>query len=1061
MKAAIDWVAEHGVAANMLMAVILVAGAVVLPGIEQSVFPEVDSGLVTVTVEMRGAAPEEVEEGVCIKVEEAVSGIEGVKRITSRAVSGMGTVTIELENDAEPRDVMDDVKSAVDAIDSFPENSENPVVAEFEVTRQVINVALSGDVQETTLVRLGERVRDDLLGLAEISLAKLSNVRPYEVSIEVSEAEMRRYGLTFDELVAAVRSSSLDVSGGSVKTDGGEILLRARHQAYRQAEFEKLVLRTGNDGSRLTLADVASVVDAFEDTGQSARFDGQAGVLVRVYRVGDQRALDIADAVYAYVEEARADLPEGVELTTWQDDARLLRSRLDLLLDNGRTGLLLVFLTLALFLRLSLAFWVTVGIPISFLGAALVMPLLGVSVNMISLFGFIVALGIVVDDAIVVGENIYAHAEKGKKGLVAVLAGVHEVRTPVIFAILTTIAAFSPLVGIPGIMGDFVSQLPLIVVPTLLFSLVESLFILPAHLAHLGERRKSKGFGLLRLWEKVQDAVTAALERFVQRVYTPFLGICIRWRYLTLAVASASLMLTFAGFGAGFVKFHFFPDVEADNVVAFVTMPQGTPAEVTAAAVERIERAALSLRDEVEEREGGAVFRHVLASVGDQPFRNDQGRGFGKAANFTGAHTGEVNIELVPSEERVVGSTELVAELRERTGPIPGTVELIFSSNLMSTGDAIDIQLTGTDLAALRQVADELKLRLRDYPGVSDISDSFRSGQAEQRLEITPEAESLGLTRADLARQVRQGFYGEEAQRIQRGRDEVRVMVRYPADERRSLSHVENMRVRLPDGAEVPFSTVALVEEARGDSVIQRSDRRRSLNVTADVDLAVNDPNLVLADLQESVLPQLLVDHPTMSYSLEGEQREQADTVGGMIRGFLLALVMIYALLAIPFRSYLQPVIVMLAIPFGIVGAIWGHLFMGMSLTIMSLFGVVALTGILVNDSLVMVDFINSRRREGAATLNAVIAAGPARFRAILLTSLTTFAGLSPLLLERSLQAKFLIPMAVSLGFGVLFATAITLLLVPVSYMLLEDVLTGVRKLRGVDDLPPFEGHAA
>lgn len=1047
-KGFVAWVAEHGVAANMLMAVILIGGVLVLPTVDQEVFPAVDSGIITVSVEMRGAAPDEVEKGVCIKVEEAVAGIEGVKRLTSRAITGMGTVTLELENDAETRDVLDDVKSAVDAIDSFPENSENPVVSEFELAKQVINVALSGDVAESSLRQLGEQVRDDLLGLPGISQAKLSNVRPYEVSIEISEEALRRWGLSFDEVVAAVRRSSLDVSGGSVKTAGGEILLRARHQAYRQRDFEQLVLRTLPDGSRLSLADVATVVDAFEDTGQSTRFDGQTGVLVRVYRVGNQRALEIADAVYEYVDNARAGLPEGVTLTTWQDDARLLRGRMDLLLDNGRTGLLLVFLTLALFLRLGLAFWVTLGIPISFLGAVLLMPVVDVSINMISLFGFIVALGIVVDDAIVVGENVYAHAEKGKRGLAAVLAGVAEVQTPVTFAVLTTIAAFTPLLGIPGIMGEFVSQLPLIVVPVLVFSLVESLLILPAHLKHIGARRP-RGFSLVKVWEKVQDAVTALLNLFVRRIYTPFLGVCLRWRYLSLAVAAASLMLTLGAFGAGFIKFHFFPDVEADNVVVFVTMPQGTPAEVTADAVRRIETAALSLRDEVEEQEGGPVFRHVLASVGDQPFRNDQSKGFGKAANFHGEHLGEVNIELVPSEERDIGSLALVSRLRDRTGQIPDTVELVFTSNLMSTGDAIDIQLTGQDVRELRLVADELKQRLREYPGVLDIADSYRSGQQEHRLEVTPEAESLGLTRADLAHQVRQGFYGEEAQRIQRGRDEVRVMVRYPQSERRSLGDVENMRVRLPDGEEVPFSVVAHVEPGRGDAVIQRSERRRSLDVTADVDLAANDPNIILADVQTHVLPQLLADHPGIAYTLEGEQREQADTVGGMIRGFLLALVMIYALLAIPFRSYLQPLIVMLAIPFGIVGAIWGHLLMGMDLTIMSMFGVVALTGVLVNDSLVMVDFINARRREGASALDAVTSAGPARFRAILLTSLTTFAGLLPLLLERSLQAKFLIPMAVSLGFGVLFATAITLVIVPVGYMTLHDGILLGGKIAG------------
>jgi len=1062
VKDSISWFAEHGVASNMLMAVILIGGLLVLPSVEQSIFPEVDSGKITVSVEHRGASPEEVEEGVCIKVEEAVAGIEGVERVRSRAVSGLGTVTLELESGADASEVLDDVKAAVDAIDTFPLEAESPLVSEFEVSKQVLNVALSGDLDEHSLRRLAERVRDEILGLPGISVVRLGNARPFEISIEVSESALRRWSLSFDDVVAAVRRSSFDLSGGSVKTAGGEILLRTKAQAYDRREFEELPLITNADGSRILLSDVATVVDGFEDTGQAARFNSEPAVLVRVYRIGDQRALDIADTVNEYIEENRASLPEGVHMTVWQDDARMLRSRLDLLLDNGRTGLLLVFLTLALFLRLGLAFWVTLGIPISFLGAVWLMPWVDVSINMISLFGFIVALGIVVDDAIVVGENVYAQAEEGLTGLAAVRAGVHQVSTPVVFAILTTIAAFAPLLAVPGIMGEFVGQLPLIVVPTLIFSLIESLYILPAHLSHLRAKARRRS-GLLRLWERIQDGITALLNAFIRRIYEPSLEVCLQWRYSVLAVGLSLVLLTFAAFGAGRVAFHFLPAVEADNVVAILTMPVGTPQEVTADAVRKIEAAAVEMRARVEERAGGPVYQHVLASMGDQPFRNDQSRGFGNDAVFNGAHLGEVNIELVPGEEREIGSTELANLWREMTGEIPDTVELLFTSNLFSTGSPIDIQLNGRDVSELRAVAAELKLRLAEYPGVVDISDSFRSGQRELRLELTPEAETLGLSRADLARQVRQGFFGEEAQRIQRGRDEVRVMVRYPEGERRSLADVEGMRVRVPaqgqargEGvgrgapmAEVPFGVVADVVPARADAVIERAERRRSMNVTADVDLATNDPNVILADLQARVLPGLLDDHPGVGYTLEGEQREQSDTVGGMLRGFLLALVLIYALLAIPFRSYTQPLIVMLAIPFGIVGAIWGHLMMGMDLTIMSLFGVVALTGVLVNDSLIMVDFANARRRAGASVFEAVRRSGPARFRAILLTSLTTFAGLSPLLLERSLQARFLIPMAVSLGFGVLFATGITLIIVPVAYMALDDVQALWRRIWG------------
>jgi multidrug efflux pump subunit AcrB len=1040
VRGALRWFASHGVAANLLMVLILVGGALTALTIEQEVFPEVEPDLITVSVEYLGATPEEVEEGVCIKVEEAVQGLEGIERITSRAVRNLGTVSIEVKDDADIREVLDDVKAAVDAIDSFPEEAESPIVRELEMVRQVLSVAVSGPVDEATLRRLGERVRDELIARPGISRVVLAAARPYEISIEVSEQQLRRYGLTMDEVTAAVRASSLDLSGGSVKTDGGEILLRTKSQAYRQRDFEELVLRTGADGSRLLLGDVATIVDGFEDTGQAARFDGLPTVLVKVFRVGDERALDIAADVYAWVDEAQPRMPTGVELTIWQDDARVLQSRLDLLVRNGRAGLLLVFLTLALFLRLSLALWVAVGIPVCFLGAIWVMPALDVSINMISLFGFLMALGIVVDDAIVVGENVHRQHEAGRRGLDAALTGVEQVAVPVVFAVLTTVAAFSPLIGMPGTIGAFIQQLPLIVVPTLLFSLVESLFILPAHLRHLRSPGEGRRTGLLAAWEAVQGRVTSLLGAFIRRVYRPTLELAIEWRYLTISLALVSCLLTASLFGAGWLRFVFFPEVEADNVVSWLTMPVGTPDEVTAGHVRRIEQAALALRDEYAARDGAPLFRHVLASVGEQPFRAAQTQAFGNAANFAGPHLGEINVELVGAEERSVSSGELQRRWREAVGEIPGAVELVFSSAVVRTGEAINVELTGPSVAALRDMADRIKEQLRGYAGVYDIADSFRAGQQELRLTVTPEAEALGIDQAALARQVRQGFYGDEAQRIQRGRDEVKVMVRYPEHERRSLGDVEAMRIRLPGGVEAPLGAVATADMQRGDATIQRSDRRRSINVTADVDEALADPNEILADLEAGLLPRLMADHPGSAFSFEGEQREQSDTVAGLIRGFVMALLLIYGLLAIPFGSYAQPAIVMSAVPFGIAGAVWGHLLMGMNITVMSLFGVVALTGVLVNDSLVLVDYVNRLRTEGHSLAEAVRQAGPARFRAILLTSLTTFAGLTPLLLERSLQAQFLVPMAVSLGFGVMFSTFITLILVPCLTVILDDV---------------------
>jgi len=1041
MRGAIAWFAGHRVAANMLMCLILVGGILTTPYVEQEVFPDVDTGVLTVTVEYRGASPDEVETGICIKVEEAIEGVDGIKRVSSRAVQNMGTVIIEVLEGEDTRQVLDDVKAAVDTIDSFPEQAEKPLVQEFDLGLQVINVSISGRAEEHTIRRLAEQVRDELLEVSGITRVRLAAVRPYELSIEVSQEALLRWGLSLDQVVAAVRSWSLDLGGGSVKTDSGEIVLRARHQAYDAQGFADLVLLALPDGSRLTLGDVATVVDGFEDTGLASTFDGLPAAMVKVYRVGDQQALDVSDKVKTYVAAASQRMPDGIQLTTWRDEARILRGRIDLLVENGRVGLVLVFVTLALFLRLSLAFWVTLGIPISFLGALWLMPLVGVSINMISLFGFIVALGIVVDDAIVVGENVYSEMQRGNRGMAGVLAGVNAVSMPVVFAILTTVAAFGPLMTIPGVMGKFIQQLPLVVVPVLMFSMIESLFILPAHLLHLKVGVPVSKWNPLRLLEAVRASVNQVLRFVIERVYRPILSLALSWRYLTLSLGVVSVVLMASVFAAGKIRFVFFPQVEADNIVARLIMPQGTPSEVTGEAIAVIDRAARELADELEAEWGQPMVRHVLATVGGQPLAEDQARGFGNVDDFTGAHMGEVNVELLPAEDREVRSEDLVKRWRALTGIMPDAVEMTFAAIAYSTGDPIDIQLTGQDVNALRVVSNEIKQRLQDYPGVYDVADSFRAGKQELRLTLSPEGEAAGLTLADLARQVRQGFYGEEAQRIQRGRDEVRVMVRYPENERRSLGDVEAMRIRLADGRALPFTVVGLVDLVRGDAAIERSDRRRSISITADVDTVIGDPNAILADLTEVVLPPLLADHPGVAWSLEGEQREQADTVTGLLRGFLMSLILIYALLAIPFRSYTQPVIVMMAIPFGIVGAVGGHMLLGMDVTIMSMFGIVALTGVLVNDSLVLVDRINVGRGQGLSIMAAVKSAGPMRFRPILLTSLTTLAGLAPLLVERSLQAQFLIPMAVSLAAGVLFATIVTLVMVPVCYVILHDVL--------------------
>jgi len=1039
----INWFVRNPVAANLLMLLIIAGGLLTVTSVKQEVFPEFELDLITVSVEYRGAAPTEVEEGVCVRIEEAIQGLDGVKRVTSNAAESIGTVSVELLLGADSRKVLDDVKARVDAIDTFPAETEKPVIREITNRRQVIDVAVWGDADEKSLRKLAEQVRDELSVLPEITLVELANSRPYEISIEVSENALRRYGLTFDHVASAVRRSSLDLPGGSVKTAGGEILLRTKGQAYRATEFEELVLISRPDGTHLRLGEVASVIDGFAETDQATRLDGKPAFLVEVFRVGDQDALSIADAVFAYIDRASARMPEGIELATWQDAARVLRSRRDLLLRNGLGGIVLVFLALGLFLRFRLAFWVVTGMLISFMGAIWLMPALDVSVNMISLFAFILVLGIVVDDAIVAGENIYSHQHRHGDGLRGSVEGAREISLPVVFAVLTTVAAFVPLTMVAGTIGKVMRVIPFIVIPCLLWSLVESLWILPSHLSHYRHRSQSAEDerGLVGMWRRFQYRFANGVQRFIERFYSPTLDLALRWRYTTIAVGVGTLLVTGGLVLGGYVGWVFFPDVEADYVSAAVTMPPGTPAEVTSEAVALLERGAAQARRELEQESGEDPFLHQIAAIGEHPFSRAQSQNAGGyAAREMSSNLGEVTIELLPAEDRIVGAKAVADRWREATGLIPDAIALTFTSSLFSPGDDVNVQLTGPDIDELREVADALKQKLAGFAGVYEISDSFRPGKEEIKLDILPGAELLGLSLADLGRQVRQAFYGEEAQRIQRGRDDVRVMVRYPERDRRSLGNLETMRVRTPDGREVPFSEVARVESGRGYASIKRVDRRRAINVTADVDPATASARDIIDLLVAQTLPDLLNRHPRIGYSLEGQQAEQRDTLGGLVRGFAVALLVIFALLAVPLRSYAQPILIMLAIPFGLVGAVWGHVLMGMPLTILSMFGLVALTGVVVNDSLVMVDFINRKRREHDDYQAAVRLAGVARFRPILLTSLTTFVGLFPLLMERSMQARFLIPMAASLAFGVVFATFITLILIPSGYLVMEDI---------------------
>ena len=1033
MDGVIAWFARNPVAANLTMVFIVVGGLFATTSINQEIFPEMALDMVTVNVTYLGASPTEVEQAVSVRLEEAIQGLDGIKQVTSTASEGVASLVVELELGADLRKAVDDIKGNVDAIDTFPTEVERPVIREITTKFQVTHVAVWGDVDELSLRRWADQVRNDLSSLPGVSQVELLGARPYEISIEVSETALRRHGLTFDRVADAVRGASLDLPGGSVRTDAGEILLRTVGQVYQGTEFESLALLTSADGTYVRLGDVATVIDGFAETDQAARFNGVPAIVLQVFRSNQVNAPEVAATVNGYVERAPTFLPPGVSLTVWQDQASLLEHRLGLMVRNGLTGSALVFAFLAVFLRPRLAFWVGLGIPISFLGALMLMPSLDLSLNMMTLFGFLVVLGIVVDDAIIVGENIYTHQERHGDRLRGAIEGAQEVVVPVTFGVLTTVAAFLPIMLVQGMMGKFFAAVPMVVMCCLGFSLIESTLILPAHLAHSGRGHRGRPTG-------PNSGSERGMRWFTTTVYARVLDAGIRWRYLTVAGSTAVLLLTVGALLSGRVPFEFFAAPESDYVTADVALAPGAPIQMTQEVVARIEAGANQLAARYRERPSGARVRHVYAAIGEQPFGSAQAEAMMSGGIALGAsHVGEVTIEIESGPDRTLSGDEIAAQWRNLIGPLPGVEDLSFLASSFSPGMDLDIQFTGRDQATLESAAAEVQDHLGRYPGVYDVNDSARPGKQELRMRIKPAATLLGLSQRDLGQQVRQAFYGEEVQRIQRGRHDVRVMVRYPREGRQSIGDVDRMRIRTPDGADVPFTSVADVETGRGFSIIRRVDRQRAVNVTAAVG-AETSTGSVVSDLEAAVLPGILATHPGVAYSLAGMLAEQADSMEGLAQGFLLALLLIYTLLAIPLKSYIQPLVIMAAIPFGLVGAFWGHVIMGVPLTLISLFGLVALAGVVVNDSLLMIDFINRKRLDHADVTAAAREAGVARFRPILLTSLTTFAGLLPIIIDNDIQARSLVPMAISLAFGVVFATVITLILVPAGYVIVEDV---------------------
>ncbi len=1040
----IAWFASNPVAANLLMFMLLVAGITSAFTIRKQTTPDFELNSVSIRVPYLGAAPQEVEEGVVIKIEEAVQDIPGIDEISSRSNEGLGTVTLTAGPDTDVDELLRETKVRVDAISTFPALAERPVIYKNEVPIPVLFVSLYGDLDAFARKRQAQQLRDALMTLPEVNNVENLGDRDYEISIEVSEQTLREYGLTMSEVSEAIQAGSVDLPGGSIKAAGGDILLRTEGQVYTGRDFGDLVLRTFADGSRLTLADIAEISDGFVEEDGYARFNGEQTAILRILANGQQNELKTSAAVKAFIAEKAQALPEGVYLDVWVDRAHYLRDRLDMMLTNMAQGALLVFLILTLFLRLKVAWWVIVGIPITFCAALALMPAgpWPVTINMISLFAFILVLGIVVDDAIIIGESVYTQIRAEGHTVDNVVIGAKRVAVAATFGVLTTIAAFAPMLFIGGTFSPFFEAMSVVVCLCLLFSLVESKLILPAHLAHarinpVDEKEIFSPYrdtSILRwipkFFQRLQRKFQHGFLAVIQHGYRPLLERALRARGVTICLFLALLIVTGGMVAGGFARVVLLPETPSDFIDVQLEMQSGTAPSVRNSALERIEQSLLQFSSEYSEENPDSVppVKHVAA--------------------FTRGDTaGTIIAELPFDSSRPYDNFELTDIWRERVGEIAGVKELTFADgNHLGGGAPLSFSLTGSDLELLKQASSELQEQLASYAGVFDINSSATSGAEEIRLKIKPEAEALGLTMASLGRQVRQAFYGEEAQRIQRGKDELKVMVRYPREERRSVADLRNMRIRTPAGAEVPFDSVAEINFDKAYSTIRRLDRKRTVTVSADIDPLVIQPGEVISEIRDSYIPELLARYPGVGFELQGSSQEEIELIQNIKYASIAALFLIYALIAIPLKSYSQPLIIMSVIPFGLIGAFVGHVIIGSAISMFSLFGIIALSGVVVNDSLIMMDFINKARAQGLSARQAVIESGVARFRAIILTSVTTAFGLMPMLAETSTQAQWVIPMAISLAFGILFATVITLFLVPCLYLWQLDVTVRLRQ---------------
>ncbi len=1031
MKKILEAFAANTVFANICLLMILVGGALALTSMLRESFPQFSTDKISIQILYPGADPEEVEEGLILKLEEALTGIEGIKQYTTVASENVGSALVDVLEGSNIKKVLEDIKSKVDAISTFPVDAERPVVKEILMRDSVALVALSGAMSEKQLKVLAEQVRDEIRLLDGISQVELFGVRKEEIAVEVSEEQLRQYNIGLEQIAEALRRSSLNMPGGVLRTEGEEIRLRTLGRKYTAEELADIVVLAQASGELIRLGMLAQIRDDFVEDPIHSEVDGLPTAFVMVFKTSKEDSVHISNTVKAYIDSKQQQLPPGISITEFYDNSTALRARIALLTKNGIVGLCLVFFLLWLFLDLRLSFWAGMGIPISLAGAMVILWYFGATLNMISLFGFIMVLGIVVDDAIVVGESIYVHRQMGKPPLVAAVDGVTEVSMPILAAVTTTIVAFIPLAFIGGIMGKFIAIMPVVVVSCLIISLWESLFLLPAHLSNLPDMRGTQPltYNPLQLLQRFSQRALAFL---IDRIYIPFLAWTLQWRYVFLAFSISSLLVAVGLVQGGLVKFQVFPKLDSFVITANVEFPDGTPAHQTQEALNSIEQAFLHIAAQTETVSGDDLIQRRLILLG-QTMGGQQGK--------TGANVGSVQFILLPSEDRGIHSNELLIAWEKKVGNLSGVRSLTFEGMSAGPGGAeIELWLQGERMADLLAAADQVKERLHRFTGVLQIRSDFSPGKNEFRLHLKPEARTLGLSVHDLARQVHAAFYGVEPLRIQRGQEDLRVKVRYPQTERSQLASLEQMRIRTPSGQEVSLLSVAEVDFGPGFSSITRTDGKRRVVVTADVDPKQANAQEVFTQLSEGgFFAEMEAAYPGLSISMQGAKKNMQESFASLKVGFPLAILGIFVIVATIFRSYLQPLIILVSIPFGIIGAILGHLLMGYTMSMMSLFGIVALTGVVVNGAIVLIERINENLAEGMSFFNAVVKGSARRFRAILLTSLSTVGGLAPLILETDMQARFLIPMALSLASGVICATILTLILIPNLITILND----------------------